>query len=54
MKEKLTKLLCEHDAYLGRGSGFSLQTIDGLLLGVYKYTPIDGSSYISLLADKIK
>ena len=28
--------------------GFGFQSIDGLLLGVYKYTPMGGSSYIQL------
>jgi len=42
---KLTK---EKDEYSGRGSGFTLESIDGLLVGVYKYTPMGGSSYIQL------
>ncbi|CAI6356064.1 unnamed protein product [Macrosiphum euphorbiae] len=42
------KLMKEKDDYSGRGSGFSLESIDGLLLAVYKYTPIGGSSYIEL------
>ncbi|CAI6370610.1 unnamed protein product [Macrosiphum euphorbiae] len=42
---KLTK---EKDEYTGRGSGFALESIDGLLLAVYKYTPLGGSSYIQL------
>eukprot|EP00102_Acyrthosiphon_pisum_P021428 XP_016658638.1 PREDICTED: uncharacterized protein LOC107883344 [Acyrthosiphon pisum] len=42
---KLTK---EKDDYIGRGSGFTLESIDGLLLSVYKYTPMGGSSYIQL------
>lgn len=44
-------LLTEEEEYTGRGSGFSLLNIDGLLLGVYKYTPLGGSSYITLPAD---
>lgn len=36
----------EEETYTNRGSGFTLQTIDGLLLAVYKYTPMCGSSYI--------
>lgn len=44
-------LMSEEDIYTGKGSGFSLQSIDGLLLGVYKYTPMGGSSYISLPND---
>ncbi|KAL4142076.1 hypothetical protein QTP88_004604 [Uroleucon formosanum] len=31
-----------------KGSGFTLSSIDGLLLGVYEYTPMGGSSYIPL------
>ncbi|KAL4092514.1 hypothetical protein QTP88_027013 [Uroleucon formosanum] len=48
VEESFTKLLTEEEAYTGRGSGFTLESIDGLLLGVYKYTPMSGSSYISL------
>ncbi|VVC33455.1 Ribonuclease H-like domain,Recombination endonuclease VII,Zinc finger C2H2-type [Cinara cedri] len=50
VEEKFAKLLKEEDIYQGRGSGFSLQSIDGVLLGVYKYTPMGGSSYIPLPA----
>ncbi|XP_060873939.1 uncharacterized protein LOC132947697 [Metopolophium dirhodum] len=42
------KLVQEKDDYIGRGSGFTLESIDGLLLAVYKYTPMGGSSYIQL------
>ncbi|KAL4098768.1 hypothetical protein QTP88_023307 [Uroleucon formosanum] len=42
------KLLSEEEVYRGRGSGFRLDTIDGLLLAIYKYTPMSGSSYIEL------
>ncbi|VVC35958.1 Hypothetical protein CINCED_3A025140 [Cinara cedri] len=38
VEEKFAKLLKEEELYQGRDSGFSLQTIDGLLLGVYKLT----------------
>lgn len=31
------KLLAEEEKYRGRGSRFTLETIDGLLLAVYKY-----------------
>lgn len=44
------KLLNEKDEYSGRGSGFNIVSIDGLLLTVYKYTPMSGSSYIELPA----
>jgi hypothetical protein len=33
---------------LNRGCGFTLKAADGLLLGVYKYTLMSGSSYIAL------
>lgn len=42
------KLMKEKDNYSGRGSGYTLQSIDGLLLAVYKYMPMGGSSYIKL------
>ena len=42
------KLVQEKDEYIGRGSGFVLESIDGLLVGVYKYMPMGGSSYIQL------
>lgn len=42
--------MAEEEAYTSRGSGFTLESIDGLLLTVYKYTPMDGSSYIPLPA----
>ncbi|KAL4126927.1 hypothetical protein QTP88_011125 [Uroleucon formosanum] len=45
-----TKLMAEEEAYTSRGSGFTLESIDGLLLAVYKYTPMGGSSYIPLPA----
>lgn len=53
--ESFTKLLAEEETYCSRGSGFMLQSFDGLLLGVYKFTPMSGSSYIELpksIADK--
>jgi hypothetical protein len=45
------KILTEKDEYQGNGNGFTLETIDGLLLGVYTYTPMGGSSYIKLPKD---
>lgn len=50
VKEKLNNLLAEEDAYMGRGSGFTLEQIDGLLLSVYHYVPMGGSSYIEVPA----
>ncbi|XP_060866280.1 uncharacterized protein LOC132942013 [Metopolophium dirhodum] len=48
VEESFMKLLAEEDTYISRGSGFTLESIDDLLLAVYKYTPISGSSYIQL------
>ncbi|XP_050056252.1 uncharacterized protein LOC126549895 [Aphis gossypii] len=42
-----TSLLAE-DSYAGKYSGFTLSCIDGLLLGVYEYTPMGESSYLPL------
>jgi len=42
------KLQAEEDSYAGKYSGFALSCIDGLLLGVYEYTPMGGSSYLPL------
>uniref|UniRef100_A0A2S2P918 Uncharacterized protein n=1 Tax=Schizaphis graminum TaxID=13262 RepID=A0A2S2P918_SCHGA len=41
-------LQAEEDSYAGKYSGFTLSCIDGLLLGVYDYTPMGGSSYLPL------
>jgi hypothetical protein len=48
VNEEFSCLLMEEDTYMGRGSGFSLEKIDGLFLAVYHYTPLGGSSYIPL------
>lgn len=48
VNEKCISLIAEEDEYMGRGSGFSCEKIDGLLLTVYHYTPMGGSSYIPL------
>ncbi|XP_025192669.1 uncharacterized protein LOC112592729, partial [Melanaphis sacchari] len=50
VEEAFAKLMREETEYSGKGSGFTFQCIDGLLLGVYKYTPMGGSSYIELPA----
>lgn len=47
------KLISEEDIYTSKESWFSLESIDGILLGVYKYTPMSGSSHIPL-PDEIK
>jgi hypothetical protein len=41
-------ILTEEDTYQGKGSGFSLEAIDGVLLGIYQYIPMGGSSYLPL------
>lgn len=51
INEVFTNLLSDEDMYMARGSGFTLQKIDGLLLAVYRYTPMGGSSYIPLPSD---
>jgi hypothetical protein len=43
-----SKILSEEDEYMTKGSGFTLSCIDGVLLRVYKYTPLGGCSYIPL------
>jgi len=48
LERAYVKLLKEKDDYSGRGSGFTLESIDGLLLVVYKYMSMGGSSYIKL------
>jgi len=40
--------MTEQDQYASKGSGFTLQCIDCLMIGVYKYTPLGGSSYMEL------
>lgn len=49
-----THLLSEQDTYASKENRFELQCIDGLLLGVYDYTPMDGLSYIPLPKDITK
>lgn len=44
-------ILNKEDTYQGKGSGFSLQSIDGTLLGVYEFVPMSGSSYIPTRSD---
>lgn len=48
---KNLSLIAEEDAYMGRGTGFTLEKIDGIILTIYSYTPLGGSSYIELPAD---
>jgi hypothetical protein len=44
IEKDFTRLLQEEDEYIGKGSGFTLECIDELLL--YKYTHMSESSYI--------
>jgi len=44
------KIKQEENDMMLKGSGFSLLSIDGILINVNKYTPIGGSSYIPLPA----
>ncbi|KAL4134767.1 hypothetical protein QTP88_006482 [Uroleucon formosanum] len=48
LEDCFNKLKCEEEEYTSKGSGFSFQYIDGILLGIYKYSPLSGSSYIQL------
>jgi len=48
VEEGIIKLMAVQDEYSSKGSSYTLQCIDGLLLGVYKYTPMTASSYIPL------
>ncbi|XP_025422256.1 uncharacterized protein LOC112691984 [Sipha flava] len=36
IEKDFTRFLHEEDEYIGKGSGFTLEYMDGLLLGVYK------------------
>ncbi|XP_075217983.1 uncharacterized protein LOC142322791 [Lycorma delicatula] len=51
--EAFEKLLAEESEIQGKGSGWSLISIDGLMLRINKFKPLRGSSYIDL-PDKIK
>jgi len=50
IEKAFVKLLDEQETYKSRGSGFTLDSIDGLLVTIYRYTPMGGSSYIALPA----
>lgn len=49
--QEFDTLLIEEDEYMGRGSGLSLQTIDGILISISNYRPIGGASYVPLPVD---
>ncbi|KAL4091045.1 hypothetical protein QTP88_025786 [Uroleucon formosanum] len=40
VEQAFVKLLAEEDVYTSKGSSYTLEAIDGLLLGVYNYTPM--------------
>jgi hypothetical protein len=44
-------ILTEEEAYQGKGNGFTLKLIDGILLGVYNYTSLGATSFIELPID---
>ncbi|XP_050431043.1 uncharacterized protein LOC126839679 [Adelges cooleyi] len=46
--DDFNKLLVEEEDMAGKGSGFSLEKIDGILVDVFQYSPFGGSSYIPL------
>lgn len=46
-----SKIVLEQDTYTSKGSEFTSSYIDGMLLGVYRYSLMDGSSFILLPAD---
>ncbi|XP_050524619.1 uncharacterized protein LOC126896153 [Daktulosphaira vitifoliae] len=48
LEEEFNKLMHEEEVYTSKGSGFSIDSVNGLLLSVYRYKPIGGSSYIKL------
>ncbi|KAL4125736.1 hypothetical protein QTP88_009976 [Uroleucon formosanum] len=50
LEESFNKLKCEEEEYTSKGSGFSFQHIDGMLLGIYTFSPMSGSSYLPLPA----
>jgi len=51
--EAFTKLLHEEEIYVAKGSGYVLESIDGLLLTVYKYTPMGDTPNIQIPIRKI-
>jgi len=51
INQDFVNLLLEEEMYTSKGSGFTLQSIDGLQLGVYNYTSMGDSSYITLPED---
>ncbi|KAL4153746.1 hypothetical protein QTP88_001579 [Uroleucon formosanum] len=48
IEQAFTTLLHEEEIYVGKGSGYVVETIDGLLLTVYKFTPMGKTPNIGL------
>lgn len=48
LKNLFDKICLEESEYQGKGSGWTLHCIDGILLRFSKYTPLGGSSYLPL------
>ncbi|KAL4152905.1 hypothetical protein QTP88_000738 [Uroleucon formosanum] len=48
IEQAFATLLHEEEIYVGKGSGYVVETIDGLLLTVYKYTPMGKTPNIGL------
>jgi len=48
IEQAFAKLLHEEEIYVAKDSGYVLESIDGLLLTVYKYTPMGNISNIGL------
>jgi len=46
-----SKLLEEEEIYMAKGSGYTLKSIDGLLVAIYRYIPLRGSSHMQLPFD---
>ncbi|KAL4147912.1 hypothetical protein QTP88_002239 [Uroleucon formosanum] len=50
LDEDFIKIIQEENDMMLKGSGFSLVSIDGILININKYSPLGGSSYIPLPA----
>lgn len=48
LEANFLKLLEEKEEMTNKGSGFSLNSIDGLIININRYKPIGGSSYLPL------
>jgi hypothetical protein len=44
----IEKILAEEASYQGKGSGWTLHSIDGIMIRISKFVPLRGSSYIPL------